>query len=253
MSSWSKRRRTLYAIVVIVILVGAVIIPAFLIFYRSPTCTDGKLNGREQGIDCGGSCQRLCQSSFLPASPAWTRFEEVAPSLYNVAAYIVNPNTEGEATDAPYRMTLYDSRGVPITETTGIVTLPPHRNTLAFQGAISVSKRIPTKVLFEFIGAPNWHRKIDPLTRLSIGEKKYSEDSSGSSLTVELTNTDVLPLAGLAVYTVLYDAEGNSLGFSKTILDEIPAKGTVVAPFTWQINREGKVTSIEVLPVVENR
>lgn len=253
MSSWSKRRRTLYATVVVVFLVGAVIVPTFLIFYHAPTCTDGKQNGSETGVDCGGSCQRLCQSSFLPAKIGWTRFEEVAPSLYNVAAYIVNPNTEGEAIDAPYRMTLYDARGVPITETMGTVTIPPHRNTLAFQGAVSVGKRIPAQALFEFIGAPNWHKRVDPLSRLTTGETKYTEDAAGSSLTVELTNTDVQPLSGLAVYVVLYDAEENAIGFSKTVLDEIPPQGKTIAPFTWQINRGGKVISIKVFPVVEQR
>jgi hypothetical protein len=251
MSSWSKRRRTLYAIVVVVVVVGVIIIPAFLIFYRAPTCVDGKQNGSEQGVDCGGSCQRLCQSSFLPPSLAWTRFEEVAPSLYSIAAYIVNPNTEGEAFDVPYRMTLFDDRGVPITDTEGVMTLPPHRNTLAFQGAVSVGKRIPSKALFEFIIAPDWHKGSDPLVHLLVGEKKYVEDETGSSLTVALKNDSVQPLQQITVYAVLYDADGNALGFSKTIVDEIGPQGSAIAPFTWPLNRGGKVISIEVLPVVE--
>lgn len=251
MSSWSKRRRTLYATVVVVILVGAVIVPGFLVFYKSPTCTDGKKNGSETGIDCGGSCQRLCQSSFLPPSLAWTRFEEVAPKLYNIAAYLVNPNTEGEAVDVPYHLAMYDSRGVLITDTTGTVTLPPHRNTIAFKGAVNVGERIPAKALFEFTAAPNWHKKTDTLSAIVVGDKKYTEDPSGSSLVVTLKNPSVYAIENVAVYAVLYDKDGNALGFSKTIVDEIPAKGQALAPFTWPIDRKGAVISIEVLPVQE--
>lgn len=251
MSSWSKRRRTLYATVVVIFLVGAVLVPAFLIFYKAPTCSDGKKNGGELGVDCGGSCERLCQSAFLPPSLAWTRFEEVAPKLYNIAAYIVNPNTEGEAIDAPYHLALYDSRGVLITDVTGTVTLPPHRNTLAYKGAISVGERIPTKALFEFTAAPVWRKKSDTLAPLVIGDKKYSEDESGSSLLVTLKNPSVYPIGETSVYVVLYDKNGNALGFSKTIVDEIPAKGETLAPFTWPVNRNGAVISIEVLPVAE--
>jgi hypothetical protein len=122
---------------------------------------------------------------------------------------------------------------------------------LAFQGAINTGKRIPAKALFEFTAAPNWHKKADPLSKISIGDKNYSEDQSGSSLSVTLNNNDILPLDNVSVYTVLYDKDGNALGFSKTVLDEIPANGSALAPFTWPLDRNGKVISMEVLPVQE--
>ena len=251
MSSWSKRRRALYAIVVVVVFVGAIIVPAFLVIYRAPTCADNKRNGNELGVDCGGSCERLCQNAFSPASLAWTRFEEVAPRLYNVAAYIVNPNIEGEATNAPYHFALYDNRGVLITDVIGAVTLPPHRNTLAFEGAIDVGERVPARALFEFTAPPDWHKKSDSLSSLIIGEKKYIEDHSGSSLVVTLKNTSVHPLGRMTVYAILYDKDGNALGFSKTIVDDVPANGEVTAPFTWPIDRMGSVISFDVLPVAD--
>jgi len=237
--------------VITILLVGAVIVPAFFILYKAPSCTDGVRNGNEQGIDCGGSCKRLCQNSFLSPSVAWTRFEELAPKLYNVATYIINPNTDAEAKDVPYRMAIYDSRGVVITDFTGTVTLPPHRNTLAFQGAIQVGERIPAKVLFEFTSAPNWYKKEDTLLPLMVLEKKYTEDSSGSSLIVKMRNSSVRDISNIAVYAVLYDKDGNALGFLKTYIDKIAAQGIESAPFTWPIDRKGSVISIEVLPVAE--
>jgi len=249
MSSWSKNRKSIYGGVVVVVLLLIIVLPTYLHFYKAPTCFDGIKNGKEQGIDCGGSCVRLCQSAFLSASVAWTRFEEVAPNLYNVAAYIVNPNTEGEASNVPYHIILYDKEGVIITDKSGVVTLPPHRNTLAFQGAINVGKRFPAKALFEFTSFPNWHKRFDPLSKIAISNKVYSEDEGGSTLSVTISNSDIESLENVHVYAVLYDKDGNALGFSKTVLDEIPANGSVLAPFTWPLNRDGKVISIEILPV----
>lgn len=249
--SWAKRRKTLYASVVAILLVGAVIVPVFLYFYKAPTCSDGILNGREQGIDCGGSCRKLCQSEFLAPSVAWTRFEELAPKLYNVAAYLINPNTDAEAKNVPYHMALYDARGVLITDFNGVVTLPPHRNTLAFRGAVNVGERVPAKVLFEFTGAPDWNKKDDSLLPLVVAEKSYNEDESGSSLVVKFKNSSVRDIQNIAVYTVLYDKDGNALGFSKTYMDRVPAQGSETAPFTWPVDRKGAVISIEVLPVAE--
>ena len=175
----------------------------------------------------------------------------MAPGLYNIAAYIVNPNIAGEAVGVPYHFVLYDNRGILITDTNGMVNIPPHRNTLAFQGAVNVGKRIPAKALFEFTVAPNWHKRADPLSAISIGEKNYAEDEGGSSLSVIVKNTSARPLENVSIYAVLYDKDGNALGFSKTSLDEILARGDTLAPFTWPINRQGKVISIEVLPVQE--
>lgn len=251
MSSWSQRRKSVYAVIVIIIVIGAIVVPGFLLFYHPPTCTDGVMNGTEQGVDCGGSCQRLCQNSFLTPSFAWTRFEKVAPRLYNLAAYIVNPNIDGEAFNVPYHIVLYDAKGSLIIDTPGVVTLPAHRNTIAFQGAVDIGNRTPAKALFEFTAPPDWHKKKDGLAAIAIGDKKYIDDELGSSLTVTLKNTSVYRLVNIAVYAVLYDKDGNALGFSKTIVDEIPAQGTALAPFTWPVNREGKVISIEVLPVQE--
>lgn len=252
MSSWSKRRKFLYLFVIAIILVGVVIIPAFLLFYKAPTCSDGLKNGNEEGIDCGGSCQKLCQSSFLPATVAWTRFEKVTPNLYNVASYIINPNTTGEAVNVPYKIALYDENGQLMLEQYSTVTISPHRNALAFIPSVDVGKQVPAHAIFAgFTVAPNWQKKSDPLASLQVTDKKYVEDANSSSLTVTLVNNSVNPLPRMTVYAILYNQAGNVVGFSKTVVDGIDGKGTTIAPFTWPENRAGSVVSIEVLPVAE--
>ncbi len=251
MASWSQRRKFIYSSSLLIFIILLVGIPAFLYLYKAPTCFDGIKNGDEKGVDCGGSCQKLCLDSFLVPQVAWTRIENVAPGLYNVATYIVNPNTKAVAIAVPYHVVVYDNQGIEITEYTGTVTLPPQRNTLAFNGSVSMGKRIPAKALFEFTQAPQWQTAGDPLSNLTIGDKKYSEDSASASLSVTLNNTGVNQINKTDVYVVLYDKDANALGFSKTILDSIPGYGYAVAPFTWPISFNGKVISIEVLPVAE--
>lgn len=236
------------AIATVVIIVAVLIIK---LLYTAPSCSDGVKNGNEQGPDCGGSCQKLCPSAFLSPIVNWTRFEQVAPHLYNVATYIVNPNIDGEARNVPYHVQLYDNRGVIITEYDSTVTLPPHRNILALKGAVDMQERIPVKAFFEFTEAPNWTRDNDHLTSLFVVDKQYSEDEDGSSLIVTLKNKSAEMIGKISVYAVLYDKDGNSIGFSKTIIDDINANATAIAPFTWPINRQGAVVSIEVLPVAE--
>lgn len=251
MASWSQRRKSIYGGIVVVVALAVIGVPAFFIFYKAPSCTDGIQNGSETGVDCGGSCTRLCASAFFPPSVSWTRLQKIAPSLYNVGTYIINPNTSAVAMNVPYHVTIYDGSGIQITEYTGMVTLPPKRNTLAFDSAISVGKREPLKALFEFTSAPDWRSQNDPLGAVGLSNMNFSEDSNSSSFTVNLNNTSVNPIGPTDVYVILYDKDKNAIGFSKTKLDGIPALGSSVAPFTWPVSFGGAVVSEDVLPVAE--
>jgi len=251
MSSWSQRRRLTYISIIVVLLLGVIGLPSFFYFYRAPTCSDGIKNGSETGVDCGGSCQRLCASSFLPPAVAWTGMTQVSDGLYNVAAYIINPNPTVAASRIPYHAVLFDKDGSAITEYDGTVSLPPHRNTLAFQAAVSTGKRVAVRAFFQFTGSPDWRTEVDPLSDVQVAGKSYEESAAGSSLTVTLKNNAPLPLPRITVYVVLYDADHNELAFSKTVVDSIDAGGIAAAPFTWPTSWKGKVVSIEVMPVAE--
>ncbi len=251
MLSWSGKRKFIYGGTVIVLLAVAIAIPAWNIFYKAPTCFDGLKNGNELGIDCGGSCTKLCPSAFIPPSNVWTRFEQTAPGLYNVAAYIINPNTEGEAFDVPYHVDIYDTNGIPITKYDSTVTLPPNRNTVAFRSSVNVGNSIPSKAVFQFTGIPDWQKQPDGLSKVTVLNKSYSETGQSSSLSVILKNNDVQPIGRMSVYVILYGKDGNAIGFSSTIIDGIAPGGTATAPYTWSSTRNGDVVSIEVLPVLQ--
>lgn len=249
MSSWSSRRKFTYGFTALFAVIIFIAIPAFLLFYKAPTCFDGKRNGNESGTDCGGSCSRLCQSYFLPPHIEWggVKFEKLVDGLYNVASYIVNSNINGAAKDVPYKISLYDKEGI-ITERSGKITLHAHRDALAFQTAVNVGKRIPTKANFEFTKTPVWFKSHDTLEGISVINKEYKEDESSSSLEVTLENKTLFPYNNIQVSVVLYDIEDNAIGFSETFIDTIPAKGgREIAPYTWPISRNGKVKTIVVL------
>lgn len=252
MSTWSSRRKFTYGTVFVLVLILIIALPIFIIFYKAPTCTDGKKNGDELGIDCGGSCRKLCQSAFFPPYIVWggAKFEKVANGLYNLSALIENQNLNGAAMNVPYRMSLFDERGILIVEKEGYVNLFAHRKSMAFESAVYVGKRTPARATFEFTKAPIWFKSHDALGGLSVLDKRYKEDENSSSLEVELRNNTVIPYNNVSVSVVLYDSLGNVIGFSRTQIDTISANSKEIAPFTWPISRKGRVTSIEVIPLI---
>ena len=253
MATWANRRKFTYASFVCIVLIVVVGLPIFFTTYHRPTCSDGIRNGDEQGIDCGGSCQRLCQSAYLSPAIPWVKYEKVVEGRYNVAAYIVNPNTNGAALNVPYTFTLYDAEGILITEAAGVTSLSPHRNTVAFVGAVDTGKRIPARVTFEFTKAPLWQKAGDTVSDLAISNKKYTEDASGSSLTATIRNTSLYAYQKVYVFAVLLDSDGNVVGFSRTLIDRIDPGTSQVAPFTWPSSHDGRFTTIEILPIVPPR
>lgn len=254
MATWASRRKTVFALIFILVIVIPAGYVAFRTLYKAPTCFDLKQNGDEFGIDCGGSCVKLCQSAFLPPRIQWggAKLEKIADGVYNTASYIVNPNITGAAINVPYKMSLYDKEGILIVERHGKVTLYPHRNSLAFQPSIKTDLRVPSKATFEFTSMPVWFKSNDELGGISVIDKKYTEDENGSSLEVYLENKTLYDYKDVVVAAILSDEEGNVIGFSQTNLDKISAKnGREVAPFTWPLNHNGKVTTIEVLPIIK--
>jgi hypothetical protein len=254
MATWSSRRKLLYGGSIFAIIAGVIGTVFFFYFYKPPTCFDGARNGKEQGIDCGGICAKLCQGAFLTPKIEWGggKAEKVADGLYNLASYIINPNTTVAALNVPYKFTLFDYKGILIAERQGYIDIPAHRNTLVFESAVSVGKRVPTKVTFEFLAPPLWFKSHDTIGGLVVVDKKYAEDEKMSSLEIHLENKDLVPYQNITVGAVLYDANDNVIGFSKTIVDSLPAQGgKEVAPFTWPLSRNGKVVTIEAIPVVD--
>jgi hypothetical protein len=254
MATWAGRRKLIYGILAVLILIILIAGGYFAFIYKKPSCFDGIKNGSELDVDCGGACSKLCQSAFLPPKISWGigKYEKISDNLYNLASYIINPNTNGAAIDVPYKFSIFDKQGLLITERTGKMNIPAHRNSLAFETAVDTGGIEPGKVTFEFTSPPQWFKSHDTIDGLSILDKKYNEEGNSSSLEVVFENKSLNSYKNITVAVVLYDEAKNAIGFSRTIVDNINSRGgRETAPFTWPINRQGRVVSIEALPYTD--
>ena len=250
MSSWSSRRKSFLGGGFLIVIFAIIFLIVFSFIYKKPTCFDNIMNGNEKGVDCGGSCVKLCQTSFLSPRITWggAKFEKVANGLYNVASYVENLNINAGAKNVPYKISLFDEKGLIIIEKIGYMDIPAHRNVLVFEPAINTGKRVPIKSTFEFLQSPVWFKSDDKLGDIVVGDKKYNEDENSSSFEVSLMNKGLNSHKDIQVAVVLFNNEGNVIGFSKTNIDEIsPKGGKESAFFTWPIKRDNKVVSEEII------
>ncbi|HEY9583270.1 MAG TPA: hypothetical protein VJK09_03135 [Candidatus Paceibacterota bacterium] len=245
MSAWGVRRQLSFVLVFMLLLVLATVI--FIIANRRvPSCSDGIANQGELGEDCGGPCQVVCQSEADDLVVLWTRVFKVGEGLYDVVAYIENPNPFGLA-NYPYSIRIYDADNVPVKDVSGSTYLNPHQRFIIFEPRVNVGFRIPTRAFVSFPQEPDWQRLSSVRDVSLVLSNQHIETSSILALRVTLTNESLFPLENVELAALLYNSDGNVVHASRTYVDHIGIGESRELVFTWPIIPSEVVVGADVL------
>ncbi len=248
--SWAKRRQFLYGTIVsLVILIFGGSYVYFTFFNVTPTCFDNKQNGDEQGLDCGGSCSVACRGQVI-AEPIllWSRPFEVAPGLTNLVAYLQNPNVSYVGHPVGYFFRVYDKDNVLIGTRSGTVTIPPVKNFAIFEQGFNSGGRTPVKAFFEFSDPIVWELFRSTKPELAVNDTRTSTESDVTHVDAVLENKTINRYQKIEVVAIIYDALGNAIAASKTVVDDLPGGGSVNLSFTWPQPFSGSVSKVEIIP-----
>lgn len=251
--SWRAKRQLGY----LSILAGVVLIFIFHYFISpaisvAPTCFDGSQNGDEQGIDCGGSCAKICSFQANNLLLRWARVFPVTSSIYNAMAYVDNQNPGSAIRKISYEFRVYDDKGIFIISRTGESFIGPVGRFVIFEPSLDVGNRVPAKTLFKFTEAPAWE-KIDRRFEtfpVSIRDKNLSGADLAPKLTAEVANDSIYDLSNVPVVAIVYDKDGNALAASRTFLDKLPKNSAEPVYFTWPKPFSGQVSSTDIFPEI---
>lgn len=246
MADWATKRKNVYSLIILGVIILGAGLPTYLFLYKKPTCTDGIKNGGEKGVDCGGICTKLCSADFSGPVYIWERLSHVSGNVYNVIAYVENPNVSVEAPLAPYSFRLYDNNGVLITERKGAITIPSGKKFAVFEQGIITAEKTPVKVTFEFIGQPKWAVSTKNVSYKTSG---VAYDMTGGFPRVNglVINTTRDTYQNLDAIVLLYDTDGNIIDFSKTVIDELKGEDTAPVVFTWPTALRATPAKIDIL------
>lgn len=253
MFSWATKRK-------FIVITGLVILALvfFLIFIKpsleqTPTCFDGIQNGKENGIDCGGSCALFCDINALPLVSVWSRSFEVIPGRYNAIAIVENQNTDTAIFSISYEFKLYDDNNVFIARRTGKTYILPNNQTAIFAPGISVGDRIPVRTDFAFTQEPLWLQTPKGLGQgltPTVTNIVMKDPFTKPALTATIKNNSRYDLTNFDVVAVLYDSNNNALGASTTFIESLAEGGSYDVFFTWQKPFNEEPVRIEILPQV---
>lgn len=233
LNTWAQQRKLIYSVIFGGVAMIAVGIPAYLLFYTPPSCTDGKRNQNEVGVDCGGSCRNLCQAKELAPIVIWTQKFMVSPGTYSVVTYLENPNVVAEAHNVPYTFKLYNTAGGVIAERSGKAFIPAHKKIAIFEGNIMTGGEAPSRVDFDFTKPPFWQRQMSTEPKLTISDRILTGENTRPRIEATLANSNIDAVANVGVVAIVYGGSGNAIAASATYVDALNKDESKQLVFTW--------------------
>lgn len=230
---WAIRRRISIVGIIIAFLMITVVLPYAYTHREIPSCTDGKLNQGEHGVDCGGPCAIFCKAEAKELNVLWTKVFPIRTGDYDVVAYVENPNFEIGIQKFTYTTKLYDNKGdiIASRESEGFAR-PSERFTL-FTGGLLTGDKIPANASIEINPDFDWVSTIKSPTLFSVTDKELSSPDQKPKLTALIHNLTPDIYRNVDVSSIIYDSKNNPIGVSNTSVEKLSGGGVENLIFTW--------------------
>lgn len=231
MFSWSQKRQFLYFLIPFSIFIIVISFIYFSFFYRPASCFDGVKNGKETGIDCGGSCSLVCTGDSLNPITLWSKAFLVTNDVYNLVAFVQNPNPSSEAKNVHYVFSAYDDEGLFIGKREGKTTISKNKKFVVFESGFKSIKNIK-RLDFDFVYPIVWQKNLNKEPNILIENDPIENQKNSPKIQGFITNkSDDLEQVELTV--LIYDGKGNAINTSKTFLEKLPKGIKTPFVFTW--------------------
>lgn len=248
--TWAhKRQLTILAILIAcgLIILALIIVPKIT---KPATCSDGRQNGTESGIDCGGICKLYCVSDVQPLTIQWSRALPVTGSIYNLVAYIENPNRDAGIRSINYEFRIYDADNIFIAKREGVTYVNPNGAFVVFEGGVDVGNRPPKYTIFEFKGTPRFER-VDPRALdvfLSSQDIQIENLGTRPRLIADIENSSIYEISNITAVALLFDENENVVGASSTVIESILPGSRDQVFFTWPVPFMENIVNKKIYP-----
>lgn len=250
--TWALKRQIFYVGVLLTFFAVLGFLLIYPSFNKPPTCTDGKQNGTETGVDCGGICARACISQVDPISIIWARAFKVVPGRYNAVAYLENHNKNTAVAKIKYKFRFADKDNIYIGKREGTTYVPTAGKFAVFEPAIDVGNSIPVYTTFEWSEVPQWVQVSEAKTnqlKILISNIGLENEMTSPHLFATVKNDSLFVVPDINIVAILYDGAGNALAVSRTYLNKLDGGESTEVNFTWPEPISGTVVAKEIIPM----
>ena len=201
-------------------------------FYSPGECFDNATNRDERGIDCGGSCVRICAADTLPPKILWAESFNITGNQYNAVAYVENVNSVASAPLIKYTFEFFNGTQK-VGERSGETVLPPSSIYPIFEGRITLDSDTVTNTTLTI-------EPIDVWVPATIGRGQFKTTNlnlTGADLRprldVTIENTELTAAQNIEIVATLFNEDGQPITASQTFIDSLAGRSIKDIVFTW--------------------
>ncbi len=246
-----RKRRRAIIISIYGVMVFALIWFIVDAFRPAPSCSDGKRNQNEIGIDCGGVC-KPCPVK-ISAEPLKIDSAYVVDGVDNrvdAVAQITNPNPLFGAHSVQYVFRLKDKDGAIVAERKGSTFILPSETKYVIELGIRGSDNariVSADFTITDVVWQSFNSYQEP--RIVVLNKTYSvvhSDTAYSRVTGLIRNESGFDFASIYVNVVLKDQNGVPVAVHRTRLDTIDSGMEREFSLPWPQRFSGDVATVDV-------
>lgn len=236
MASWALRRQLSYGLLVVVVIAAAGVFSYFQFFYAPPSCSDGKHNGAERGVDCGGDCIDICPADVTAPTVFWTRVIPFEQDRVDLVALAENTSQEIGNPSLVYTFKVYDAQNRLILEKPGKTFVNPREQFAVIETSVPVENATATRAFIEFSNE-GWERFSLPENiniRFSYHNQLLRNLSEAPQLDAAVRNISSMSVEDIEVITLLYDQAQTLVGANVTYINDLSRNEQEPIFFSWR-------------------
>ncbi len=216
-----------------------------------PTCTDGIMNGNEEGIDCGlYACQNYCEPNLDPPKVVSTKLIKAGDKDYDFVGEILNPHTDFGASEVTYELRLLASDKSELFKKSDVFYILPGQTKYLILPFLTTAQGVDS---IEFnITSAKWQR-LDSLEgmNLVVRREQYTPSSGESSLQAVIFNDSDFDFDTVYIDVVLRNSKGDIIAVNRSELNTFLARTERSFKVVWPFPIVGGADKIEIVPTTD--
>lgn len=230
-----KKRIVISSIYLVIFIL--ILIPIIFKIIPNGTCSDGKQNQNEEGVDCGGVCQKFCEIKLNDSLvfKSVGIIETGVANEYAVYGEVLNPNKDYGSSNFDYIFDLKDANGVSLAKTEGTGFIFPGEKKYLIELGIKTSS-YPVKADLEIknISWKDFSGVQKP--QLAIVNRNFNETDQElgiSSAIGVLRNESPFDFNEIKVQAIIKDSFGKIIALNSTKMNTVRSGEKREFKFLW--------------------